>query len=169
MDKLDEQILGEEQKCADLRHQLEVAEIKLKALKLAAELRPSRPSTGNGAAHAVVASSTGGGVGVDSPPRRRTKRAWALSAPYRRLVQEIIAKGNPLMDSTDLADLGKTVGINLSPKEMGSRFNRYSKTGMAERSGYRYQLTELAVRAFSDPANEPPANVRWRHLGKGSA
>jgi hypothetical protein len=64
-----------------------------------------------------------------------------LSAPYRRLVQEIIAKGNPLMDSTDLADLGKTVGINLSPKEMGSRFNRYSKTGMAERSGYCYRLT----------------------------
>ena len=50
------------------------------------------------------------------------------------------------MDSTDLADLGKTVGINLSPKEMGSRFNRYSKTGMAERSGYCYRLTELAMR-----------------------
>jgi hypothetical protein len=168
MDKLDEQILGEEQKCADLRHQLEVAEIKLKALKLAAELRPSRPSSGNGVHHA--APSVGGGdVRADSPPRRRTKTAWALSEPYRRLMREIIAKGNPLMDSTDLAELAKTVGIHLSPKDIGSRFKRYSLTGMAERSGYSYRLTERAVEAFGNPAREPPANVRWRHLGEGSA
>jgi hypothetical protein len=163
MDKLDEQILQQEQECEDLAHQLELAKAKLQALKLAAELRPSRPSSGNGADHAAR-SSIGGGIGADSPPRRRTKNIWALSAPYRRLVQEIIAKGNPLMDTTDLSDLGKTVGINLAPKQMGSRFRGYSEKGMAERSGYHYRLTEAAVRAFSDPATEPPASGRWRDL-----
>lgn len=83
-------------------------------------------------------------------------------------MQEIIAKGNPLMDSTDLADLAKTVGINLSPKEIGSRFKGYSGTGIAEKSHYQYRLTEQAVRVFGDPANEPPASVRWRHLDEVS-
>lgn len=165
MDKLDQQILEKEKRCADLRHQLELAEIELQALKLAAELRPSGPSSGNGVD--LAAASSGGSTAPS--PRRRTKKVWALSAPYRRLVQEIIAKGNPLMDSNELSDLGKTVGINLAPKQMGSRFRGYSETGMAERSGYHYRLTEAAVRAFSDPANEPPANARWRHLGEGSA
>jgi hypothetical protein len=162
MDKLDKQILQQEQKCGDLERKLELAKVELQALKLAAELRPSPSSGSNGVDHA--APLAGNSATADSPPRRRTKKAWALSAPYRRLVQEIIAKGNPLMDSTELAELAKTVGINLSPKEMGGRFKRYSVTGMTERSGYRYRLTELAVHAFSNPAEEPPANVRWRHL-----
>jgi hypothetical protein len=163
VDKLDQQILEKEKRCAELRHQLEFAEVELRALKLAGELRPSRAS-GSNRLDQAAASLVGGSVSADSAPRKKTKGAWALSAPYRRLVQEIIAKGNPLMDTAELAELGKTIGFTHSPRDMSGRFKRYSMMGMAERSGHRYRLTEAAVRAFSDPANEPPVNVRWRNL-----
>jgi hypothetical protein len=145
MDSLDHLISEKERECSELEREIEelpqskrlqVARIELRTLKLAAQ---ARPAVGNG---------------LDTSPRSiasewpGAKKPWSLSAPYQRLVRAMIAKGNPPMNSFEIAALAKTVDFDLPAKKAGQRLRRYVSTGMAERADNGYRLTPAAVAAF---------------------
>ena len=56
------------------------------------------------------------------------------------------------MHSSEIADLARTVGLALQPKQAGGRFRKYVISGMAERIGDQYRLTPQAARTFGQGA-----------------
>src|SRR3954447_12534232 len=107
MNQLSDLIAQKEQECTALAHRLEISQAELRILKLAAETisggvaKESSQRPMNGSGH--------------EQPRRWGKTLWSLSEPYRRLVEAIIAKDNPAMNSYQISALAKTIGLELTP------------------------------------------------------
>lgn len=138
------QCVALEAECREAAHRLEVSRIELRTLKLAALV----------VAKDIRRHMDGNGRPIDpgAPTGKGPRALWEISGRYRNLVDAILAKGNPLMDSSEISALAKTVGLDLTPRHAGGRFRKYSHSRMAERIGNRYRLSEDAARFFEQSA-----------------
>jgi hypothetical protein len=158
MDKLDQLIADKEREVSERSKGLEVAQIELRTLKLAASVRP---------AVADVATTVNGATSPSQalildpvpaiPERRIGRKAGDLSEPYRRLMGAMAARGDRAFEPQEIAALAKGVGISITPKRARERMDKYVGTGLAEKVGTSFRITDFAVSRLGLKRAGPPA------------
>lgn len=140
MDKLDAQIAEHERRCTDLAHQLEVAEVELRALKLAASLRPP-------------AALPPRADGIDGARGDRGK-GREITTPWLAVLKKMAAAPRPV-GTTEIARMAAQEGLDVVPKRAGDRMRKYRIAGHVERIGDRYRVTEAGKSRLGLLTHEP--------------
>jgi hypothetical protein len=139
-DPLDEAIETAKRACAEIRAVLHEKEIELKALELAASLRPTAKRSAARPHRDGLTGSNGKG-----------RQVGAISKKWRDIVQrmDLLHPGGALPQ--EIASLGRSVGLpNLRPRDARERAEKYVTLGYFERmAGDHYRVTDLARRRFA--------------------
>lgn len=139
IDPLDAAIDTARRACEEIRALLHEKEIELKALELAASLRPN---VGRRSAARTPREGQVGGNG-------KGRQVGAISKKWRAILQrmELIRPGGALPQ--EISTLGHAVGLpNLRPRDARERAEKYVALGYFERVGDRYRVTDVAKRRF---------------------
>ena len=165
MDQLDQAICEKRQELEELSRKTELARAHLEGLLTAANLRPELHMNGGGSPLPVPPTTAGlSGTSTESiqlPRRRGGRTHGTITGDYKRLVGEMVARGNSLMDSFAISVLAREIGLDLSPKRAGDRLRKYSTKGVAERVEDRYRISQATIQRYgfaqkTEPSPEGP-------------
>jgi hypothetical protein len=162
-DPLDDAIETARRACDEIRALLHEKEIELKALELAASLRPS------GTRRSTTRPTRDGQNSVAGKGRQ----VGAISKKWRAIVQRMVLMHPGGALPAEIASLGRSVGLpNLRPRDARERAEKYVTLGYFERLGERYGVTDVAkrrfgigVRSVTAPAAAPEQSVYEKEAG----
>jgi hypothetical protein len=166
MDKLADAIRAKEAKVEDLGRQITALDERRGALVqehavVQIELRTLQEFAASIDEPIAPSSPTG----AQAAPRKkrgfnlRGKQQWELTPPYLKLVKAMVAVGNPLFATAEISSLAAGLGLELAPKRAGDRMRKYASTGLAEKVGERFRITERAIHKLN---LAPPLAARLR-------
>jgi hypothetical protein len=144
MDKLDQLIADKEREVSERSKGLEVAQIELRTLKLAASARPAAV-VGAAAVNGAITQTLIPDPALTITERRIGRQPGQISQPYRKLIGVMAARGDRGFEPKEIAALAKGVGINITPKRARERMDKYVGTGLAEKVGTSFRITDFAV------------------------
>jgi len=139
IDPLDDAIETARRSCEEIRALLHEKEVELKALELAARLRPT---AGRRSAARPSRAGQGGGNG-------KGRQVGAISKKWRAILQRTALMYPDGALPEELSALGRQIGLsNLRPRDARQRAEKYVTLGYFECVGERYRVTNFAKRRF---------------------
>jgi hypothetical protein len=144
-DALDNEIELLRERRQTLRAQLEQAEIELKALEKAAELRPIAVQTAARSAPSLPEAVNGA-----SRSRRGGRQPGSIGEPWRGILRRVAEHYPNGAASADFASFGPALGLhNLRPTDARQQVEKYIEHGFIERIAEdRYKVTSRAIERF---------------------
>ena len=120
------------------QREVELMDMQLKALRLAADLRPYREPR------------------VRMEVRSKGRQVGAISRTWRRILVEARDKFPEGATPDEVAAVAKNNGINIRDRDANARCKRYEGQGIMEATSYGWLLRSSLVERFRVEGNLPP-------------